>query len=174
MDKEKDKTNKEDKTPSQKNRRNFIKKLAISGGMILASPLLKFCGDSQDNNGTEDTGTDTDYEPTLYDIPEDGKTLEYAGDNLIITREGKKVYALSLVCTHQQCIVNFFSSEDRFICPCHAAMYNPDGSKIQGPQPRGLDRYRVKLQGKTKIEVDTTTAYKESDSEYSKSFITLP
>jgi Rieske Fe-S protein len=174
MDKERDENKKEAKSLSPENRRNFIKKIAVTGGILLASPLLKFCGDSQDNKETENNGTENEYEPTLYDIPEDGKTLEYAGDNLIITREGKKVYALSLVCTHQQCIVNFLSSEDRFVCPCHAAMYNTDGSKIQGPQPRGLDRYKVKLQGKTKIEINTTATYKESDSEYNTAFVTLP
>jgi nitrite reductase/ring-hydroxylating ferredoxin subunit len=167
-----DKDNNKHKSSETNSRRDFIKKIAITGGAIIASPLLRFCGN--DDQQTDDNGKDTDYEPTLYDIPDDGKSIEYAGDQLIITREANTVYALLSVCTHQQCIVNYFPSEKRFICPCHAAMYNPDGTKIQGPQPRGLGRYKIKLHGKSKVEVDTRQAYTENDPEYKNAYITLP
>ncbi|WP_069791941.1 FAD-dependent oxidoreductase [Cyanobacterium sp. IPPAS B-1200] len=64
-----------------------------------------------------------------------------AGDRLFaVTKDTKQ--AISLSCTHQGCIVN--KQEDgKFLCPCHSALYENDGTLLQGPAKRSLNTYTV-------------------------------
>ena len=51
--------------------------------------------------------------------------------------------ALYKVCTHLGCLYNWNSQEGKFICPCHGSQYQANGTYIQGPAPRSLDRFVV-------------------------------
>ncbi len=64
------------------------------------------------------------------------------------------LFALSQKCPHLGCHVPFCESSGRFECPCHGSIYDLAGEYIAGPAPRGMDRYRVKLDGDT-VVVDT-------------------
>ena len=54
-----------------------------------------------------------------------------------------EVLAFSSRCTHRGCPVRYVPRSDRFICPCHGAIFGPDGRLLGGPAPRPLDRYRA-------------------------------
>ncbi|HBY98570.1 MAG: Rieske 2Fe-2S domain-containing protein [Ardenticatenaceae bacterium] len=62
---------------------------------------------------------------------------------LVRTEEG--VLALYKVCTHLGCIFNWQDSQTRFICPCHGSQFQRNGTFIQGPAPRSLDRFVVEV-----------------------------
>lgn len=51
---------------------------------------------------------------------------------LVKPRGGGKVYALSAACTHMGCMISWLDSTDTFLCPCHGAQYNADGSTLSG------------------------------------------
>jgi len=53
------------------------------------------------------------------------------------------VMALYKVCTHLGCLYNWNSQEGKFICPCHGSQFQANGTYIQGPAPRSLDRFVV-------------------------------
>ena len=53
------------------------------------------------------------------------------------TRGGALV-ALSAVCTHLGCIVQWEKDKQGFLCPCHAGHYTSDGTVISGPPPKPL------------------------------------
>ena len=53
------------------------------------------------------------------------------------------VLAIYKVCTHLGCLYDWAPSENRFICPCHGSQFQKDGTYIQGPAPRNLDRFAV-------------------------------
>ena len=53
------------------------------------------------------------------------------------------VYALSQKCPHLGCRVPFCDSSGRFECPCHGSKYDLGGEWIEGPAPRGMDRYAL-------------------------------
>jgi cytochrome b6-f complex iron-sulfur subunit len=57
------------------------------------------------------------------------------------TQDG--VMALYKVCTHLGCLYNWNSQEGKFICPCHGSQFQANGTYIQGPAPRSLDRFVV-------------------------------
>lgn len=59
--------------------------------------------------------------------------------------DGPKVTALSSVCPHLGCAVDFNRPAGDFECPCHASAFAEDGQKLFGPSLRGLDPLAVKL-----------------------------
>lgn len=57
--------------------------------------------------------------------------------------------ALSNVCTHLSCRVNWTEDVQQYLCPCHDAAFTIDGVVAGGPPPRPMDEYP------TKVEEDT-------------------
>lgn len=53
---------------------------------------------------------------------------------------------LSAVCPHLGCSVQWRSSKHEFECPCHAASFGADGSRLGGPAPRGMDLLETQIQ----------------------------
>jgi cytochrome b6-f complex iron-sulfur subunit len=49
------------------------------------------------------------------------------------------------VCTHLGCLPKWSESNFRFECPCHGSKYQLDGTYIEGPAPRSLDRFLTTL-----------------------------
>jgi Rieske Fe-S protein len=53
--------------------------------------------------------------------------------------------AISSICTHLHCIVNWNAVTQRFECPCHGAKFNQDGEVLEGPPPRPLDLHKLEI-----------------------------
>jgi Rieske Fe-S protein len=62
-------------------------------------------------------------------------------------REDGRIEALSSVCPHLGCSVDFLAEIGTFNCPCHASAFRLDGSVAEGPAPRGLDPLEAKVEG---------------------------
>ncbi len=45
----------------------------------------------------------------------------------------------SPICPHLGCYYQWQGSQNRFFCPCHGSMYDPNGALTHGPAVRGLD-----------------------------------
>ncbi|MFM1825419.1 MAG: hypothetical protein RLZZ37_54 [Actinomycetota bacterium] len=87
-----------------------------------------------------------------------GQSLEFtstAGIAAILFRSSEdKVYALSRICTHEGCSVDFDMNQNRLICPCHGANYEAsDGSVISGPTTKSLAKIKVEIQGDNIVEL---------------------
>lgn len=76
------------------------------------------------------------------EVPAGGaKFFEYAGSTaVLVRRQGGDLVALSAVCTHLGCIVQWEKEKQDFLCPCHAGHYSPEGTVISGPPPKPLAR----------------------------------
>jgi len=74
---------------------------------------------------------------------------------LFVVRNQDNFHAISAVCTHLGCTVQW--RETQFACPCHGSRFRPDGIVIGGPAPRPLPWYDVSLSPDGFIEVDTET-----------------
>ena len=46
--------------------------------------------------------------------------------------------ALSSVCTHLRCTVNWDQAGQEFVCPCHGSRFNALGGVTRGPARRSL------------------------------------
>jgi Rieske Fe-S protein len=64
----------------------------------------------------------------------------------VLTENGRDFAAMSNVCTHLGCRVRWISEQSLFFCPCHNAAFDKDGEVVDGPPPRPLDRYEVKIE----------------------------
>jgi len=78
----------------------------------------------------------------LQDIPVgDVKFFEYNGSAAVLVRKsGGTVLALSAVCPHLGCIVQWEKDKGDFLCPCHAGYFTADGDVVSGPPPGPLAR----------------------------------
>lgn len=66
----------------------------------------------------------------------------------LITPKGE-VEALSAVCTHLDCIVQYLSDQSILWCACHNGKYDLQGRNISGPPPRPLEKYEVHVDAAT-------------------------
>ena len=68
---------------------------------------------------------------------------------LVARRDNGDFFALSAICTHKGCLVEWNRGEERLICPCHGAYFDLKGNVLGGPPQRGLLSYTVNRIGST-------------------------
>ncbi len=66
---------------------------------------------------------------------------------MVINRPGRGLIALSRVCTHLGCLVDYDKAQNRIICPCHGAIFDLEGNVVSGPPPRPLPRIPLQVEG---------------------------
>lgn len=65
---------------------------------------------------------------------------------IFFVNTGKELFALSPVCSHLGCLVNWHRPKKRFICPCHGGRYDINGAVVEGPPPAPLSRLPLKIE----------------------------
>jgi Rieske Fe-S protein len=67
--------------------------------------------------------------------------LTVEGQRLAVyENEHSELRAVSAVCTHLGCIVDFNNAERTWDCACHGSRFHTDGIVIQGPATRPLEQ----------------------------------
>lgn len=80
------------------------------------------------------------------DIPMWGsKKVILSGSALLLIRTPKEIKALSAICTHLGCIVDWDGQKKEIVCPCHAGVFDVDGRHVSGPPPKPLPNYEVNV-----------------------------
>ncbi|MDX1616868.1 MAG: ubiquinol-cytochrome c reductase iron-sulfur subunit [Candidatus Promineifilaceae bacterium] len=64
----------------------------------------------------------------------------------VLTDDGRNYVAMSNICTHLGCRVRWIADNEQFFCPCHNAVFDKEGEVVEGPPPRPLDRYEVRVE----------------------------
>jgi len=72
---------------------------------------------------------------------------------------GEPLYALSAACTHMGCLLSWLDSAGSFLCPCHGAQYNVDGTVLSGVARQPLPRLRVRTDADGHLSVWAVTAH---------------
>jgi len=85
------------------------------------------------------------------------------------------VYALSTVCTHLGCTPDWLEGAQKFKCPCHGSGYYKNGINFEGPTPRPLERYEIRLAADGQIEVDKNSKFQYEKDQWAdpRSFLKL-
>ena len=112
------------------------------GGMIAAAaaavgyPLYRYLAPAQ-----KDKAAAKVVIPEV-EVPAGGaRFFEYAGSPAVLVRgAGGDLLALSAVCTHLGCIVQWDKEKRNFLCPCHGGRFTVDGAVVSGPPPKPLAR----------------------------------
>jgi cytochrome b6-f complex iron-sulfur subunit len=66
---------------------------------------------------------------------------------IIINVPDKGYVAVSRVCTHLGCLVQYDKKEKRLLCPCHAGVFDLEGKVLSGPPPKPLETIPLKVEG---------------------------
>jgi nitrite reductase/ring-hydroxylating ferredoxin subunit len=77
--------------------------------------------------------------------PGEGKIVMIQGKQLAVYRDDEKTHAVSAVCTHLGCIVNWNNAEKSWDCPCHGARYDCNGQVIHGPAVKNLEQSEISV-----------------------------
>ena len=75
-----------------------------------------------------------------------GKKIVYRDKPVWVIHAPFGFVALSAVCTHLGCIVEY-DPEKKIWCPCHAGFFDLRGNVVSGPPPRPLPSYPVAVVG---------------------------
>jgi 3-phenylpropionate/trans-cinnamate dioxygenase ferredoxin reductase subunit len=71
----------------------------------------------------------------------EARVLQVDGEKLAVYRdEHGSLQAVSAVCTHLGCVVDWNGAEQTWDCPCHGSRFDRDGHVMQGPAKRDLAR----------------------------------
>ena len=128
-------------------RRRFLKfLLALFGTTTLVSlvyPLLRFLAPPERTEKTKSLVL------AKREIPL-GEAKNIVLNNIpaiILNRPGKGFIALSRVCTHLGCVVEYDEENKRLLCPCHAGIYDLEGKVVSGPPPKPLLKLPLRAEG---------------------------
>jgi len=92
-----------------------------------------------------------------------------------IVREPTGFYALSTVCTHLGCTPNWLAADEKFKCPCHGSGFVKTGINVEGPAPRPLERYAIRVSDDGQLEIDKSRSFQEELGQWAdpESYITV-
>jgi 3-phenylpropionate/trans-cinnamate dioxygenase ferredoxin reductase subunit len=69
----------------------------------------------------------------------EAKVLQIGGEKAAVYRDDEGVaHAVSAVCTHMGCLVEWDSGARVWGCPCHGSRFDPDGEVLRGPAKKPL------------------------------------
>ncbi|HBG05641.1 MAG: cytochrome B6 [Geobacteraceae bacterium GWC2_58_44] len=126
-------------------RRKFLG-ICLAGATVVATaaaayPVFRYLAPASGPSGAEKLVF------ASSELPEgEAKFFEYAGSAAVLvrTKTGETV-ALSAVCTHLGCIVQWVKQSQDFLCPCHAGQFTADGTVLSGPPPKPLAKIPVSV-----------------------------
>ncbi len=88
-----------------------------------------------------------DPTPVSRLAPAEGKVLEVDGEKTAVYRdEDGALHAVSPVCTHMGCLVDFNGRDRTWDCACHGSRFGVDGDVLHGPAKRPLETRQVSVE----------------------------
>src|SRR5215207_7214620 len=71
----------------------------------------------------------------------EARVLQVNGEKLAVHRDAHGwLTAVSAVCTHMGCLIEWNGAEQTWDCPCHGSRFDREGHVMQGPAKRDLER----------------------------------
>lgn len=82
--------------------------------------------------------------------PDGALLVDIGSDTVMVIRtSATQVIALSAICTHSGCSMNFLAGQKLLDCPCHGSQFDEQGHVVQGPARKNLRVYTATLSGNT-------------------------
>jgi Rieske Fe-S protein len=135
--------------PKQPARRRFVEFL-LGGGLFASAvsflyPVLRYIIPPKQ----AELGANLVLAAHVGDLkPNSGKIFRFGSrPAILILTPDDKYHALSAVCTHLGCTVQYRPDLQEVWCPCHNGKYTVSGANISGPPPRPLQEFEVILKG---------------------------
>ncbi len=136
--------------PSPTTPRRRIVEFLLGGGLFasLASflyPVMRYLIPPR----VADLGGDEVVASKVSELKPNGSKIFRFGSRpaiLLMTASGE-YRALSAVCTHLSCTVQYRKDLEHIWCACHNGHYDVNGRNISGPPPRPLEVFQVHVRG---------------------------
>lgn len=115
-------------------RRGFLQVLGASALVSCLHPAEKPTGRLQIGN--------------VKDLDTAGSFKLSDAESVAVFRDDGGLYAMTLVCTHEQCDMRTYGkvTADQLTCNCHGSVFDPDGNVKNGPAEKPLDHYLVEVE----------------------------
>lgn len=130
-------------------RRDFTNLLGL--GLLASSlPVAIAACQSDSASDAEGNGEFTTLGSMAELVAQGSVTGVVRGKDLVVVRDSSlpdAVLAVSPICTHAGCTVDWDRAQELFICPCHGGRFNPDGTVNAGPPPKPLTTFEAKIEG---------------------------
>ena len=133
------------------NRRESIRNIAAGAATLFVVPAAftsceKDPIDPDDNNNPNDSILTIDLNNDKYSAlgAEGGSVKE---GKIIVINTGAGFIALSIICTHQGCVVSYNHGNKNLPCPCHGSVFSTTGSVLEGPADSPLKKYELTQEG---------------------------
>ena len=143
-------------------RRSFLAALLGVGSVfiavLLSVPLIRFSLFPLLRRTTELKGSPvgdlTEFasatEPVMRTIQieqVDGWRKAVSEKAVYVTKDSRgQLRVLTSICPHLGCTVPWNKEKKQFVCPCHGATFNADGTRVSGPSLRGMDSLETSVQ----------------------------
>jgi len=115
---------------------------AVLGG-VAAWPLFRFLAPPDGSGASSQVSIARDQ------VKLGGAHLfEFQGRPAVVLQpKAGQFIALSAVCTHLGCVVQWQDAQGEFLCPCHGGRFAVDGKVLSGPPPKPLESLPLALTG---------------------------
>lgn len=122
----------------EESRRNLLLRWAqwtvATAAVLFLYPLLRF------------TSFRVPPKPRLVEVPAPlPLSGVHTGHDFILFATKDGATAVSRVCTHLGCRINYQQDKQYIECPCHQSRFTPKGERIAGPAKKNLPTYEVTL-----------------------------
>jgi nitrite reductase/ring-hydroxylating ferredoxin subunit len=84
-----------------------------------------------------------------------GSVTHFWKERFLLVRQPTGFLALSHLCTHSVCNVDYLPEQRVIYCPCHGARFSLTGEVLMGPATRPLDRFAATVRN-GQVVVDTS------------------
>lgn len=139
-------------------RRNFIRSGVVAAGACYAAaigyPVYQYLATAAQKSEAESSVKEVVLEDVEKLPVPSALMFKFAGRPALLIRSSENDWtALSAVCTHLGCTVQYYPERQQIACACHGGVYDPKtGANISGPPPKPLTRYHVVInQGKAVV-----------------------
>jgi len=129
-------------------RRAFLAAAGAAGvcyAAALAYPIYRYLASPEEMALSASAVTEVPLKDAQKQPP--GSVLMFkfgASPAMLIHHEDGRWTALTAVCTHLGCTVQYEPQADRIHCACHGGVYNPyTGANVSGPPPKPLKLFKV-------------------------------
>lgn len=129
------------------NRREFITLFGI-GSIASSLPIaIAACTSSEPTK----TSPSSDWQNigTVSELDQKGQLQSQnspIGPVLVVGTSKTNTIAVDPTCPHQGCKVDWQSTNQQFLCPCHQSAFARDGKRLAGPATQPLKTYGVKIE----------------------------
>jgi cytochrome b6-f complex iron-sulfur subunit len=138
-----------EESPDTTTRRVFLASASVAGACYLAAlgyPVYRYLASSEEAAESAAPITSVALSADYRQLPKGTAKMFKFGHSpgVLIHHLDDSWVAMTAVCTHLGCTVQYEPEADRIHCACHGGVYNPyTGANVSGPPPKPLKLFKV-------------------------------